>query len=1469
MKRTLIFAVAIMLMLTATGSMYGSATEPPVVYEMIQGVSTTFDSSAEYHYPILHADDYPCMEIGNLASVIGGSVKNGNTLVKGDVEITYTAESKLANDKGGHIMLERAPSVQDGKLFVPVSSLLPTLCYTMYYNRFDKVLEIRSGTDYPQSQLTIYAKDFGAVGDGVHDDLHPVLEAIDVAISSGVPATVELEADKTYLMGPRHDAQSIFLFENVENFTLDGKGSEIIIDKATNSPFDLRNCKNVKIQNLEVDYNELTFTQGRITHIDKQNHTFRLEIDEGHLLPADDAWVHHFWGPTALKEPHLGGWSFGTVMDPTEDRIHLDRKYDEIFIKTVEPVSGREYKLTVLEGYYANLNEVEVGDRFVLNTRFNTYDIGTNTLDGLIRTAVQIYKSGDITFENVNLYQAHWNGFNMGLCWGRIFLKNVGVKVKPGRLMSCNSDTFHMWRCRAGVVMDGCTFENNMDDHMNTKTESGFILEHDEYSYVIDYDLNIKIGDELMFMNALRGGNVLGTAFVKAIEIARGQGWRVTVDRPVEGIIDGTEGLEATKVFNKDSCSRGNVVKNSTFRNSRRSPYLCKAPNTIFDNNIIENCGGSGFKGAPESAAEGKREGVYPSSCTVRNNTMTYEGQIQPNGPIAIYSDSTPIGGQPKIKDVLIENNVLKSNNPNNFIYIHSVDGLYMYNNTLISESQTMPQTNTPVIIRNSRVNTIDGVTLDFASNVENAVTLSGCEVDTADIKNIQILNGNTAQPYEALEYIDEEVNYRNGIYWMDKNEQSIDGDVVIASVDFKVSSDAIQGFGLRFISGDTVPVGAVRFNKHGLIVTENKAQSWGATWLEQVKDFSNDYAMAEYERDVTYNLKVRLEKAKGTVDYYLNGEWIGQDAGDLSGWSGPWTHITPVGLEASEDFFEWELKSITGGNSDEFFAFFEHDIENKTIMVDLSEAAVQNFEDVVLKKVNIAEGEVQIPLTKQQTTGTARVFTYEADLDLDSEYVLILPDGIKAKRTGKELSERCLYFGTQDYSQQTVQKYDFETDASCFMVDTAVGNYIDGQKYYTGGTVVDTGDDHGRAIRIDNVISHKNADGTSVWGEFNWNGPTGIANEDIVAYSFDIRPVKADMQTVIRIKDGTSRVPFSLAFGKSGYVLGGFNWFDKWSTNVDDITSNSRYEYYIGEYTKGRWINFRMEFDNVLKNARIYMDGELVKKIPYANYGAVDNSGNSYGVKWASIVLHSDHMPTQNEELLMLDNVKLEAVTRPLGVKNVKFVDDSGGVSGAYSVAEKAVSQIEVYFDEDMKLADGKNECISLSFDGEKVDYTAKYSADNQCYTMTPLQKPLAGQCVEVSVKGLSVNGRMAESFACRMNTGDIEVSLELTDSGGTQLKGFGDVDKVYAGLQAENSTDTDGRVYITAAQYSRDNILLDVVYTRVVDVLKGTSVVVDHNSADGIVIEPKADAQVIKVFAWNGFKMLKPLCESVTLNK
>ena len=79
---------------TTVGYPHGEAPAP--VYEVVDGVTTYFDGTP-YQYKILHVDEYPSMEINDLAKVIGGTVENGNTLVKDYVRLTYIANEQLAS----------------------------------------------------------------------------------------------------------------------------------------------------------------------------------------------------------------------------------------------------------------------------------------------------------------------------------------------------------------------------------------------------------------------------------------------------------------------------------------------------------------------------------------------------------------------------------------------------------------------------------------------------------------------------------------------------------------------------------------------------------------------------------------------------------------------------------------------------------------------------------------------------------------------------------------------------------------------------------------------------------------------------------------------------------------------------------------------------------------------------------------------------------------------------------------------------------------------------------------------------------------------------------------------------------------------------------------------------------------------------------------------------------------------------
>ncbi len=725
---------------------------------LINDVITTFEDSEtkNYTFPILHVREYPCMEINNLATVIGGTVKDGKTIIKDDIEVTFYDGSPLAgyiyqNNEPGRLMLEREPVTYEGKLYVPVSFVQPTLEYYMHYNRFGKKLVIRTCKDYPKAanEDIFYAKDFGAVGDGVHEDGEAITHAINAAINTGRPSKVVLESGKTYLLGSRADNYGYFYIDDVENFTLDGKGSTLVFETPTNNIAEIVKSNNIKFTNLEIEYKEYTSSQGRIFEVDKQNGTMKVRIDEGFPLPASNEWVKHFYS-TGSK----GGWWFTQIVDPIKPRPKFKPQNNvgmsnyDIFIDQVNKIAGteRDYVIKVQTGNEQRLNEVDINDRIVLNTRMSAYDVGDWTHNGLIHGSIRIYYSGDVTFENVNVYGMLWNGINSGRNWGNLRLINFGERTKDGKILAVNSDGIHFWDNRGALVMNGCHMGYALDDQINTYAQSKTLYKIiDDYTYEIGRDVFMwEEGDELSFVDA-DTHKVLGHAFIKnAVNVNGLEGYRITVDRKIEGVEEGVVGnaRNNTIVYNIDASGRGSVVRNTRFEYGRRYAWLNKSPNSLFENNTVYECGGSGIANTEEYLS-GVWQGPIPSCFTMRNNNFDLPDQIRGEIPVQIHyiTGGTVVPGEAAdMKGILMENNTFNTGRNSIGMRITSVDGLYMYNNKITSE-MVLDKGGiiSPVLIENTKIGEIDGFIFDFkrTDNVNRIFELVACENADA-IKNIQ-----------------------------------------------------------------------------------------------------------------------------------------------------------------------------------------------------------------------------------------------------------------------------------------------------------------------------------------------------------------------------------------------------------------------------------------------------------------------------------------------------------------------------------------------------------------------------------------------------------------------------------------------------------------------------------------------------------------------------------------------------------
>lgn len=710
----------------------GGDTE--TAYAYMDSVKVKFDWEP-YTFPVLTADYHAMMSISDVATAIHGTT-DGNTLKKGNVSVKYVAGNRLAEYGDGHIILEETPVMYGSELYIPVSSLMITFLYNVQFYRFDNLLEITTGTNYPSTlEKVVNVSDYGAVGDGVHDDGDAIRAAIAAANRVDGLSKVVFGKNKTYLMGEKNDSWSQIYLRNVNNLILEGNGSTLLNERCANSFIRMEGCSNIKVYNLTFDYVETPSTQGRIKSIDSETASFVLEIEDGYEFVADDEWIQYFQDST---KDDLKTYSIGMVCDPVENRMKYINA-DNFRIAKIERLEGRECRVTVESSYVKYLSQIDPGDRFVIKKRYTDYDFGSYQKDGKPHNLF-VNECADVTFDGVYSYGSNIMYALVAASTGRIIFRNSGYVVKPGtnNLVTLNQDGIHALNNRCGLLIENCTFENNLDDMINTKaTTRKVTAKLSNNSMTVETNPYMRLGDELVFVHATTG-EYLGNAFIESYTTRPGL-QDVTFDRDISHIPVGAIS------YNKNASGPGTVVRNNKFINCRRHAYLCRTGNTLIDNNEIIGCGGSI---AVENEALGFNEGPIPGTVTIRNNVITGTGNTPSYYPIQVRIQSNELGDEAAIDGVLIEGNTVSVPNKNASIYVHSVTDLYMIDNKVTNSVDGYVSKPKPVVVLNSSVAKVSGLDVNFKNSVDSALYLACVKLKDGALGEINVTAPGGAKSY-------------------------------------------------------------------------------------------------------------------------------------------------------------------------------------------------------------------------------------------------------------------------------------------------------------------------------------------------------------------------------------------------------------------------------------------------------------------------------------------------------------------------------------------------------------------------------------------------------------------------------------------------------------------------------------------------------------------------------------------------
>lgn len=255
--------------------------------------------------------------------------------------------------------------------------------------------------------------------------------------------------------GIRH---TILYFENKENITIDGNGAMIIIHGIM-TPLVFRNCKNITIRNLKIDYARPTMNEFKI--LSGENGIYELDINEECIFTVNDNDL--IWkgenkenGEPYWELPYKGKDIISMYFDPKTE-------YTRFF-----PLEKGDFRPSVPAFSFIeqiDKNRLKVG----LKNETAFFPVGCTVQT---RSAVRDQIGGfferceNISLVDMRIYFMHGLGFVFQFC-KNITISSLDCMPKEGRTIACNADFFQFSGCKGDIVIEDCKAAGAHDDFIN------------------------------------------------------------------------------------------------------------------------------------------------------------------------------------------------------------------------------------------------------------------------------------------------------------------------------------------------------------------------------------------------------------------------------------------------------------------------------------------------------------------------------------------------------------------------------------------------------------------------------------------------------------------------------------------------------------------------------------------------------------------------------------------------------------------------------------------------------------------------------------------------------------------------------------------------------------------------------------------------------------------------------------------
>jgi hypothetical protein len=470
---------------------------------------------------------------------------------------------------------------------------------------------------------------------------------------------------------------NVFLtIEGARDLTLIATGVTLICEKQTRA-MNIRNCRDLTLQGLTVDYDPPPFTQGTITAVDPADQWVDVKIHKGYPMKA-----------------------YARI--DLVDRKTRHRKYGMPFLWGTKAELRPGGIVRVMRNGFGKA--AAVGDLASLSTGQER---------GGICHGIAVEHCTRLTLKDVTLHAAPGFGIINGGGYGDH--RYEGVRVVPGprpagaiedRLLSTSWDAIQFNNLRKGPTLEGCVIEAAGDDSWSLSSRDYLLLAgRGRTAWLVnrvEYNNPLEAGDRLA--RSLDGPKPRAVKLTavglsdcpipqdlrRNIESARPWTFHHVKLKNIRKVeLDMACPWEAgTSLYSPDRNCSGFVLRNNTFHSAGRAGLINGASHGVIEGNtyIDVHAALSLYPNIPANGATGAEDIVF------RNNTVRGTGHFCPApwtlGGGAVNILHTAPGRKPApagvFRNIVIENNTFENIRGPVFV-ITSTDGLHISGNRFVT----------------------------------------------------------------------------------------------------------------------------------------------------------------------------------------------------------------------------------------------------------------------------------------------------------------------------------------------------------------------------------------------------------------------------------------------------------------------------------------------------------------------------------------------------------------------------------------------------------------------------------------------------------------------------------------------------------------------------------------------------------------------------------------------------------------